>query len=116
MKFKKLEIWQRSCALSCSIYELTKDTRDFGFKDQITRAGLSIPSNIAEGIERESIKEQIRFLYISKASAAEVITQLTIGIKIGYLESNSGVQLIRETESIIMMTAALIRTKKRLLT
>ena len=115
MNFRKLEIWQRACGLSCSIYEITKETRDFGFKDQITREGLSIPSNIAEGVERESIKEQIRFLYISKASAAEVVTQLTIGIKIGHLSEERGGKLIKEAESIMMMTAALIRKKKMLL-
>ncbi|GIU17995.1 MULTISPECIES: four helix bundle protein [unclassified Shewanella] len=113
--FKKLEIWRRGCDLSCRIYELTKDVRDYGFRDQISRAGLSIPSNIAEGIERESVKEQIRFLFISKSSAAEVITQITIGIRIGYIEPSVGNQLIKETESITMMIAALIRKKKSLL-
>ena len=52
MKFQKLEVWQLSYQLSCSIYIETKELRDWGFKDQITRSGLSVPSNIAEGIER----------------------------------------------------------------
>ena len=50
MKFEQLDVWKRASRLACSIYKLTKDCKDFGFKDQITRAGLSIPSNIADKI------------------------------------------------------------------
>ncbi|MFT5084930.1 MAG: four helix bundle protein [Lentisphaeria bacterium] len=74
MKFKNLKVWQQALNLSCALYKQTKTLNDLGFKDQITRAGLSIPSNIAEGVERETLKDQIRFLYIAKASTAEVIT------------------------------------------
>ena len=58
MKFQTLEVWQLSYQISCSIYLETKGLRDWGFKDQITRSGLSVPSNIAEGIERQGAKEQ----------------------------------------------------------
>jgi S23 ribosomal protein. len=63
---------------------------DYGFKDQITRSGLSIPSNIAEGEEREYVKDQLRFLNIAKSSTAELITQIYIGIEIGYIEKRQG--------------------------
>lgn len=53
MRFEDLEIWERSVKLSIQIYKLFGSLKDFGFKDQITRASLSIPSNIAEGFERE---------------------------------------------------------------
>ncbi len=85
---------------------------DFGFKDQITRSGLSVPSNIAEGEERESVKDQLRFLNIAKASTAELITQIYIGIEIGYIEKQVGLTLIDESELIAASLGQLIKTKK----
>tara|TARA_R110002050_G_C8797299_1_gene502557 strand:- start:554 stop:832 length:279 start_codon:yes stop_codon:yes gene_type:complete len=86
MKFKNLEFWQLSYQLSCAIYNHTKDLRDWGYKDQITRSGLSVPSNIAEGIERQSNKEQTQFMYSARGSLAELMTQLMIGRDINYLD------------------------------
>ncbi len=57
MRFEDLEVWKRAARLSADIYKELFGLKDYGFKDQITRSGLSIPSNIAEGIERESAKE-----------------------------------------------------------
>ncbi len=68
MDFEKLLVWQRSKGLAVGIYREFARCKDFGFKDQITRSALSIPSNIAEGMERCSAKEKIRFLWIAKAS------------------------------------------------
>ena len=85
---------------------------DFGFKDQITRSGLSVPSNIAEGEERESLKDQMRFLNIAKASTAELITQIYIGIEIGYIDKQVGLTLIDESELIAASLGKLIKTKQ----
>ena len=63
---------------------------DWGFKDQVTRSSLSIPSNIAEGMERASDKEKTRFLDIAKASSAELRTQIIIGIEVGYIQEDIG--------------------------
>jgi len=54
MKCENLDVWKRSCRLSVNIYKLSNNLQDFGFKDQITRSGLSVASNIAEGMEKES--------------------------------------------------------------
>jgi four helix bundle protein len=62
VKFEDLDVWKRSARLSADIYKALINLKDYGFKDQITRSGLSIPSNIAEGMERESPKECINFL------------------------------------------------------
>jgi four helix bundle protein len=114
MKFQTLEVWQLSYQISCSIYIETKDLRDFGFKDQITRSGLSIPSNIAEGIERQGIKEQVQFLFIAKASLAELMTQLMIGRDIGYLDASFVDEKLQIAERISGMLAGLIyRIKSR---
>ena len=56
-RFEDLEVWKRSACLSAEIYKALAELKDFGFRDQITRSGLSVPSNIAEGYERESNKE-----------------------------------------------------------
>lgn len=58
MNFEKLDVWKRSARLSVNLYRQLSSTRELGFKDQITRSGLSIPSNIAEGMSREGIKEK----------------------------------------------------------
>ena len=75
MKCEKLDVWEKSARLSADVYLTSKECKDFGFKDQITRAALSIPSNIAEGMEKQSLKENIRYLEIAKGSAAEFSTQ-----------------------------------------
>ena len=81
MPFENLEVWKRAKELSVSIYRSMGNLKDFGFKDQITRSSLSIPSNIAEGMERSTEKEKARFLEIARGSAAELRTQIMIGKK-----------------------------------
>ncbi|BDR14776.1 four helix bundle protein [Vibrio sp. STUT-A11] len=112
MRFKQLKVWQQACRLSCNIYKIMRTCSDFGFKDQITRSGLSVPSNIAEGEERESLKDQMRFLNIAKASTAELITQIYIGIEIGYIDKQVGLTLIDESELIAASLGKLIKTKQ----
>lgn len=74
--FENLQAWQYGQDLAVDIYSIFRDLRDFGFKDQIQRAVISISNNIAEGFERCSGKELVRFLYIAKASAGEVRSML----------------------------------------
>jgi len=86
--FEELEIWKRACALAVRIYNMLKGCRDYAFKDQMTRAALSIASNIAEGAERDSKAEFIRFLNIAKGSAAELRTQLYIAAQAGIIRGD----------------------------
>ena len=76
--FEDLEVWKNAMQLVVVIYAEFKENKDYGFKDQIQRAAVSIPSNIAEGYERQTNKEFIQFLYIAKGSSAELQTQLYI--------------------------------------
>lgn len=71
---ESLDVWKKACQLSVTIYGLMNECRDFGFKDQITRSALSIPSNIAEGYERDYLPEMVRFFRIAKGSAGELRT------------------------------------------
>ena len=107
MKCEKLDVWKKSARLSANVYKAFKECKDFGFKDQITRAGLSIPSNIAEGMEKESFKDQARFLDIAKGSAAEFATQTYIGMDIGYIEKDEGKQWVEESDHILAMLSNL---------
>lgn len=108
--FEDLKIWKKSCRLAVQLYKLLKDCRDFGLKDQITRAAVSIPSNIAEGAERNSKQEYIRFLHIAKGSAAELRTQLYIAAEIGLIEKETLRQLVDDLKHISAMLQKTVNT------
>jgi four helix bundle protein len=112
MRYEDLAVWKRSTRLSIEIYQHLRDLKDFGFKDQVTRSGLSVPSNIAEGFDRESNKECVTFLSYAKGSCAELRTQIYIGIEIGYIERMTGEKWIQETQEISLMLGGLIKTKR----
>ena len=110
MPFENLEVWKRAKELSVSIYRSMANLKDFGFKDQITRSSLSIPSNIAEGMERSTEKEKARFLEIARGSAAELRTQIMIEIE--YINKETGEQWLKETKEISAMLVGLARSLK----
>jgi len=107
MRCERLDVWQRSCRLSVEVYKSFASCKDYGFKDQITRSSLSIASNIAEGIEKASSKEKMRYIEIAKGSGAELITQIYIGIEIGYIEKATGMSWVKELKEILRMLASL---------
>ncbi|MFH4455591.1 four helix bundle protein [Vibrio alginolyticus] len=112
MQFEKLDVWKRSARLASNVYKLMATCKDYGFKDQITRSALSIPSNIAEGLERDSQADQPRFLYYGKGSAGKLVTQIYIGIEIGLIERELGLKLITESKEVASMLAARIKIRK----
>ena len=112
MKFEELDVWKRSARLSAEIYKNLRSLKDYGFKDQITRSGLSVPSNIAEGFERQSLKESLQFFSYAKGSCGELRTQIYIGVDIGYVEKETGSLWIVETKEISSMIAGLMQTRK----
>jgi len=109
MRCERLDIWKRSCRLSVEVYKNFENCKDFGFKDQITRSSLSMGSNIAEGLEKESTKEKVRYIEIAKGSGAESVTQIYIGIEIGYIEKERGILWVKEVKEILRMLASLKR-------
>ena len=87
--FEDLWVWQKGIALVKQIYLLTangKLNRDFGLRDQLQRAAVSISTNIAEGFERSSRREYVRFLLIAKGSAGEVRSLLCVALEVGYID------------------------------
>ncbi len=112
--FKELKVWQEARTLAVRIYKITSSgalSRDFGFRDQIRRAAISIPSNIAEGYERGTDKEFIRYIMIAKGSIAELRTQLEIAKEIDYLDSQIYDELENLCNKIGAMLTKLIRAR-----
>ena len=111
--FEDLEVWQRAVKLSAALYKELQGLKDYGFRDQITRAGLSIASNIAEGMERATAADKQRLLVIAKGSCGELRTQCYIGIDIGYINRETGTRWIQETRELSAMLVGLIRSLNR---
>jgi S23 ribosomal protein. len=112
--FKELNVWQLSKELAVSIYKITVTgafKADFGLRDQIRRAAVSIPSNIAEGDERGSNKDAVRFLYIAKGSLAELHTQLIIAYEIGYIDSIILKDMDEKCQTLGKMLGRLIKAR-----
>lgn len=110
--FEDLLIWKESMKMCKEIYRLFKDSRDFGFKDQIQRTSVSVPSIIAEGFKRQSSKEFIQYLYIAKASNGELRTQLLLAIELNIIEEKIGLNLVEQAKRISAMIQSLINIRK----
>src|ERR1041385_1149367 len=108
--FEELEVWKRSCRLAVGMMHVLSKSREYTLKDQMPRAAVSIPSNIAEGAERDSRQDFIRFLRIAKGSAAELRTQCYIARKLELLKKNEAEKFVQETKEISAMLQGLIRS------
>ena len=105
--FEKLEVWRRSAQLAIELHRMLESCRHYGFRDQICRSALSVPSNIAEGYERNSRREYLRFLKIAKGSCGELRTQLHIGIGAGILDDERCAEIYREAVELARMLQAM---------
>ena len=105
--FEELEVWKRSSRLAVDVLNLVDSIRLFGLRDQMIRSCISIPSNIAEGADRDSDREFRRFLSFAKGSAGELRTQLYIGFKAGLFPEEAARPLINEVKEISSMIEGL---------
>jgi four helix bundle protein len=112
LRFENLRVWKKSAQLSSEIYIKLMNLKDFDYRSQITKSALSISSNIAEGFERKTSRDCIRFLYYAKGSCGELRSQIYIGLKINYIDATDGKRWLKETENISYMLSGLIRTRK----
>lgn len=94
--FEDLEVWKRSTRLAVELTNYLTDCKDYAFKNQLLRSAISIPSNIAEGAERQSDKEFRYFLNVAKGSAAELRTQLYIGMEPEFVEKQLAQRMVKE--------------------
>jgi four helix bundle protein len=109
-----LVVWQKAKTLATDVYQLTRAEairRDFSLIDQLRRSAVSVPSNIAEGDERASDKDSIRFFHIAKGSLAELATQLEIASDVGYFTAAQVEPLITQCAELGKMLGALIRAR-----
>lgn len=118
MSFQSLQVWKKSKELAVCIYLESQNSeafsKDFGFRDQIRRAAVSIPSNIAEGYEMETIKHSIHHFVVAKGSCAELITQMLIATEIGYLSEEVSNTLIKEARHTLAMLKKLIFARRKM--
>jgi len=113
MDHKDLDAWKVSVDLSVEMYSITKSfpkEEMFGLVQQIRRAAVSVPSNIAEGCARSSSKETIHFLYISLGSLAELETQMIISHKLDYIKEVD--EIIAKLNKVKQIILGLVRYLK----
>lgn len=112
---EEIEVWNEAIELAVIIYDITKlDSfkHDFSLKDQFRKSALSISSNIAEGYERQTVKEFIRFLYIAKGSCGELRSQLYLSQKINYLPNDEFTTLYTRSKKVSGQIQSLINYLK----
>lgn len=107
--FEDIVAWQKAKELNTAVYKQFQEIRDYGFKDQIQRAGVSVMNNIAEGFERRSNKELKQFLFIAKGSCGEVRSMLQLAQEIGYLEKQEGALLIEKATEVPRLLSGFIK-------
>ena len=110
-RFEDLRVWQAAREIVKAVYKASSAgafSRDYALRDQIRRAAISIPSNIAEGFSRRSNREFVQFLFIAKGSAAEVQSQLYTALDLGYLSEDKFQPLFEELEALSKQLSKLI--------
>lgn len=115
-RFEDLAFWQHARGLTRAIYGLTqKDrfTKDYGLKEQVQRAAVSVMSNIAEGFSRGSNVEFIQFLFVAKGSVSEVQSQLYVALDLGYISQEEFHQVYRKADQVAKTMNAFIQGVKR---
>jgi four helix bundle protein len=110
-KFEDLKVWQRAKNLAVYVYKSTSAWKDFGLRDQMRRASVSVPSNIAEGDEYGSDKQAVKFFRVAKGSVAELLTQSIIACEVDYLTEDKFHYLREECKGISAMLTKLISAR-----
>lgn len=111
-RFEDIIAWQKAKVLCVGVYKLFENSRDFGFKDQIQRAAVSVMNNIAEGFERKGNKEFSYFLYVAKGSCGEVRSMLILTKELGKVSEKDFTVLYGLTEEISKLISGLIKSLK----
>lgn len=113
-KFQELKVWQKAKDLAVYIYKETNHgifAKDYGLRDQIRRAAVSIASNISEGDEQHTDKQSIKSFYLAKGSSAEVLTQAIIAHEIGHIDDGVFGHIENECKAISSMLTRLIQSR-----
>jgi four helix bundle protein len=114
--YKELKVWQKAYALCLVIYQMTKNypsEEKYGLSSQIRRAAVSVPSNIAEGYGRKSIKEYTQFLYVAYGSICEIDTQLLLTRDLKYIGEKFYSEIRLQLSEVERMLKALIKSLEK---
>jgi four helix bundle protein len=109
-KFENCIAWQKAGALCVQTYKSFQNNKDWGFKDQIQRASVSIMNNIAEGFGKRNNKELRRYLLISLGSCTEVKSMLYLAVKLDYLTECKFQNLLKLAEEVSKTTSGLLKS------
>ena len=112
-KFEDLLVWQKAQDFAVAIYHNFFGLKDYSFKDQITRASVSISNNVAEGFDRKTNPDFIRFLYMATSSNSEVRSMLYLAERLEYLSLDRVKELIEKSNEISRMLYGLIQSMKK---
>ena len=112
-KFEELLVWQKSIDMSIIVYKLYEKNQDWGFRNQIQRASVSIANNIAEGFDRSSDKEFKRFLFIALGSSSEVRSMNYLSFKLNYISTEDYLKCNNDLIEISKMLNGLSRSLNR---
>ena len=112
-KFEDIRVWNEARKLALLVYKIVKNNRDFGYRDQMRRAAVSVMNNIAEGFERKGDKEFERFLFIAKGSCGEVRSMLYLGADLGYISEVDFEEAMSLSVSISRMLSGFIKALNR---
>jgi four helix bundle protein len=109
--FQNLQVWKDAMALTVETYKATDRLRDPALRDQIRRAAISVPSNIAEGDERDTDRDSVRFMYIAKGSVAELRSQLDLACRIGLISREIFLGTDQRCEEVARILRGLIKAR-----
>ncbi len=107
--FEDLDVWKRGCRQAVVACRLVREWKNYALRDQMTRSAVSVPSNVAEGYERDSDGDFRRFLRIAKGSNAELRTQLYIAGELDLIPESARTAMVAESKEISAMLQGLIR-------
>ena len=111
--FEDIIAWQKAQDLAVEIYSYFNSIKDYGFKDQICRAAVSISNNIAEGFDRSSDAEFSRFLFIASGSCSEVRSMLHLAQRLKYIDKDKKDSLVNKSLEVSKIIKGFIKSLKR---
>ncbi len=109
-KFEDIIAWQKAQDLPVDVYSEFRNLKDYGFRDQICRASISVSNNIAEGFDRNSDADFARFLYFAIASCSEVRSMVYLAVRLEYISNERKIDLISKSEEVSRIIRGLIKS------
>lgn len=114
--YKKLTVWQKAKDVAVFVYRISEEgvlSRDFALRDQIRRSAVSVASNLAEGDERDTDKDSVRFFFMAKGSLAELRTQIQIAYEVAQMKQSTYEEVESQCEALGRMIGSLIQARRR---